>query len=182
MIPVSIMMIESDIDRAYMTALYQKHYPIMYVMAMRYTDQLADAEDIVSASCVALIKHIDTIRPMAPAVLKTYILTTTRNTAISYVRQKNCRDKHIILKDDEELFRIPVEAIAEKRIVLIEQVEATLRAIEALPDRDQDVLRMKFQEHVSDSGIAAHLGISEAAVRKALERARKRLKSLLIEE
>lgn len=181
MIPLSIMLIESDTDRAYMTALYQKHYPLMFVMAMRYVNQLTDAEDIVSASCEALIKHIDTIRPMSPAVLKTYILTTTRNTAISYLRQQKCRDKHIILKDDEELFKIPVEAVAEKRIVLIEQVEATLQAIETLPERDQDVLRMKFQEHMSDSVIAAHLGISETAVRKTLERARRRLKSLLIE-
>lgn len=61
MIPLSIMLIESDADRAYMTALYQKHYPLMFVMAMRYVNQLSDAEDIVSNSCESLIKHIDTI-------------------------------------------------------------------------------------------------------------------------
>ena len=44
-----------------MTALYQKHYPLMFVMAMRYVNQLSDAEDIVSNSCESLIKHIDTI-------------------------------------------------------------------------------------------------------------------------
>lgn len=181
MIPLSIMLIESDADRAYMTALYQKHYPLMFVMAMRYVNQLSDAEDIVSNSCESLIKHIDTIRPMSPSVLRSYVLTTTRNTAISYLRQQKCRDKHIVLKDDEELFQIPVEAIAENRIMLAELVQATLRAIEALPERDQDVLRMKFQERMTDGDIASFLGISEIAVRKALERARKRLKAVLIE-
>ena len=33
----------------------------MFVMAMRYVNQLSDAEDIVSNSCESLIKHIDTI-------------------------------------------------------------------------------------------------------------------------
>lgn len=30
MIPLSILLIESDEDRTYMTALYQKHYPLMF--------------------------------------------------------------------------------------------------------------------------------------------------------
>lgn len=182
MIPLSILLIESDEDRTYMTALYQKHYPLMFTMAMRYVNQIYDAEDIVSTSCELLIKHIDTLRSMPPSALKSYILTTTRNTAISYLRQQSRREKHFVLRDDEDLFQIPVAAIAENRIIFTEHVEATLRAIETLPVRDQDILRMKFQENIADTDIAAFLGISETAVRKALERARKRLKNVLMEE
>lgn len=179
MIPLSIMLIESDADRTYMTDLYQQHYPLMFAMALRYFNQVSDAEDIVSASCESLIRNIDTIRSLEPSALKTYILTTTRNSAISYLRQKRCRDKHIVLAVDEDIFQIPVEAVAERRLIISEDIELVLSAIEKLSTRDQDILRMKFYEHMSDYDISVQFGITEGAVRKVIERSRKRLKATL---
>lgn len=179
MIPISILMIESDSDRTFMTALYKQYYPLMFMMALRYSDQPTDAEDIVSVSCEALIRNIDTIRPMISSALKSYILTTTRNNAIIYLRQKRCRDKHIVLEADDEPFQIPIEAVAEKRLMIAEDVEMTLSAIAKLPTRDQDILRMKFQDRLSDHDIAVQFGITDATVRKVIERARKRLKVTL---
>ncbi len=179
MIPLSILVIESDSDRAFMSSLYLQYYPFMFMMAQRYFDQPSDVEDVVSASCEALIRNINTLRSIDQSVLKSYILATTRNTAISSLRHKLCRDKHIVLEVDEDIYQIPVEAVAERRLIISEDIELVLLAIEKLSTRDQDILRMKFYEHMSDYDISVQFGITEGAVRKVIERSRKRLKATL---
>lgn len=62
MIPMVIMEIESDADRAYMTDVYMNHRSLMLKVAWRYTSEPAEVEDIVSESCVSLIQHLDSIR------------------------------------------------------------------------------------------------------------------------
>lgn len=178
MIPISIMMIESDSDRAFMSSLYLQYYPLMFKMAHRYFEQPSDVEDVVSASCEALIRNVKTIRTFDQAVLKSYILATTRNTAISCLRQKLCREKYVALEKDEDICQIPVEAVAEKRLMISEDVEMVLSAMEKLSVRDQEILRMKFFEHMTDHDISVQFGITEGAVRKVIERSRKRLKAM----
>lgn len=64
MIPMVIMAIESDTDRAYMTDVYMNHRSLMLKVAWRYTNAPSEVEDIVSESCVSLIQHLDSIRSM----------------------------------------------------------------------------------------------------------------------
>ena len=80
MIPMVIMAIESDDDRAYMTVLYERHYPLMLKMAWKYTNELLNVEDIVSDSCTAIIERLDTVRSLNEKAQTKYIVTTVRNT------------------------------------------------------------------------------------------------------
>ena len=54
-------------------------------------------------------------------------------------------------------------------------------AMERLPLRDQDVLRMKYLSDMTDAEIAEILGIERVTVRVALSRARKRAYQLMME-
>ncbi len=179
MIPLSIMAIQPDDDRSWMTALYQRHYPLMYAMAKKYAKQQTDADDIVSQSCEALIRHIDVIRTLPEPALQAYIATTTRNTAINYLRKQQRYEHTIQLTEHDELMQIPREAFAEERVLLSQQVDRVLCAIQTLPERDRDVLRMKYQQQLSDSAMAERLNTSQANVRQLISRARKRLKIAL---
>ena len=64
MIPMVIMAIESDTDRACMTDVYMNHRSLMLKVAWRYTNAPSEVENIVSESCVSLIHHLDSIRSM----------------------------------------------------------------------------------------------------------------------
>ena len=79
MIPMVIMAIESDTDRAYMTDVYMNHRSLMLKVAWRYTNAPSEVEDIVSESCVSLIQHLDSIRSMEEKTLRSYIVTTVKN-------------------------------------------------------------------------------------------------------
>lgn len=176
MIPFVILAIETDDDRIYMTRLYQEHNTLMYKIAWEYVSQQTDADDIVSEICVALINKISIVRTFSPLVLRSYVATTAKNTAIDYIRKSKRYSKRFTSADDEILSQVMVDNSIEKQIVLFEEVEQVLDALQRLSDRDRDVLRMKFFQGMSDSEIAASIQISEVSVRKVVERSRKHLK------
>ena len=60
-----------------------------------------------------------------------------------------------------------------------ERAELVRRAMARLPPRDAEVLSLKYTEHWSYRDLAAHLGVSEAAVEARLHRARARLRAEL---
>ena len=56
------------------------------------------------------------------------------------------------------------------------------RAIEGLPDRDREILMMKYSENWSYRKLASVLGVKEKTVEYRLMKARKRLRSLIVAE
>jgi len=68
----------------------------------------------------------------------------------------------------------PLE-VAEKR----GELEAVLRAMQGLSENERTPLLMQAQEGLSHEQIAAALGISVAAVKVRIHRARLRLRSLI---
>lgn len=103
MIPMVIMAIESDADRAYMTDVYMNHRSLMLKVAWRYTNAPSEVEDIVSESCVALIQHLDSIRSMEEKTLRSYIVTTVKNKAIDFSRKKKRNLERTIQMADEDI-------------------------------------------------------------------------------
>lgn len=179
MIPFVILAIETDEDRAYMTRLYQQESVLMYKIAWEFVSQQSDVDDIVSEICIALINKLDTVRTLSPAVLRSYIATTARNTAIDYVRKRKRYLKQVTLTENEPISQTGYEREIENRIILYEEVEQVLNALQYLSKRDQTVLRMKFFYGQSNTEIADAIQVSENVVRKVIERSRKRLKEII---
>ena len=89
---VIIAMAEGD-DKEYMEWLYTEHRLLMYGIAWRYVDDTHQAEDVVSDSCVALMRKISVLRGLDGFALRKYIVSCVRNTAFnsneSRKRQRN---------------------------------------------------------------------------------------------
>ena len=58
-----------------------------------------------------------------------------------------------------------------------ERRAAVQAALEALPERDSEILLLKYTENWSYQQIANHLGVSHSAVEARLHRARARLRT-----
>lgn len=179
MIPTVILAIESDTDRAYMTFLYEQHRALMLKTAWSFTRELADVEDIVSESCTSLIVKIDTIRGMERNALRAYIVTTVRNTAIDFCRKQQRTNARFLHVDEEVTARMADSESVEKKILLRDQINQVKNALSGLPERERDVLRLKYQKGLKDSEIAERVGLAESSVRKYVERARKNLKTAI---
>ena len=180
MLPLPILAIESENDRQWMTECWKKHQALMYKAAYASTADTAEAEDIVSDSLVKLIGQIERIRELPDDELRRYIAVTVRHTAINRWRRLQRTQEHITCSEDAE--DLPDQQTPELALLWSEQIDAVRKAIDTLPARDRDLLRMKYYEGCSDREITLHTGLKENNVRKYVERARTRLKARLAEE
>ena len=87
--------------------------------------------------------------------------------------------KQVTLTENEPISQTGYEREIENRIILYEEVEQVLNALQYLSKRDQTVLRMKFFYGQSNTEIADAIQVSENVVRKVIERSRKRLKEII---
>lgn len=178
-IPAVILAIDSEDDRAYMTALYQKHYALMLKTAWVFTKERADVEDIVSDSCAALILKLDTVRTLEQGKLRSYIVTTVRNTAIDFCRKQQRQNARFVQVEDGDMQQYPATVSVEGSILLMDELNEVRRALHSLPERERDILRMKCQQGMKDAQIAELIGLSESSVRKYVIRAREHLKAMI---
>jgi RNA polymerase sigma-70 factor (ECF subfamily) len=150
-------------------ALYERYAMDVYRFALFLAGNQAHAEDIASETFARAWTSSDRIRT---GTVKAYLLGIARNVYREMVR-KGARQTE--LRDDlPDRSPGPLEA-AEKR----SELEATLQAMQSLSENERTVLLMQAQEGLSHQQIAAALGISIAAVKVRIHRARLRLCSLL---
>ena len=177
-LPFVFLALSREEDLAFMEGLYAQYHRLMYAQALRITHSSAAAEDAVSDSLMALMKKIDLLRTFPWNKLRAYVVITVKHTALT---QLSSRKRERI---DENA---AVEDIAGGRPIdecLLAQagIEGVKAAIRTLPDRERDVLTMKFFLGMTDEEIAGHWGLRPVSVRVILNRARKRLAERLKRE
>ena len=169
-------------DRNFMEELYRDHFRLMFATAWKFISEKAAVDDIVSESCLALMRIMETIRQLNVDQLKGYIVSTVRNTALNYLA-KQCRArKHmasgIDIPEDQLTAPLSVDSIEEK-IVLEDELAHVLEALNSLPEKEQQVMRMKFDEQLSDAEIAQAVGLSKSSIPQYIRRAREHLKAII---
>lgn len=174
MLPIILLALESDDDRAFVTELYERHKSIMYKQALNILRSRDHVEDVVGDACLAIIDNILLIRTLDGYILRAYIVSIVRNTAINFIARRDRQRKRAYLAGDEHLSEVPSdEPDPLSELMWREQVERLMRAIDTLPEHEQGALRMKYLDDLGDVEIAAELGIKVNSVRPCLMRARR---------
>ena len=181
MLNMAIVAIENDGDRSLVESLYTNYYALMLHKAQSMVRDRQAAEDVVEAVMLRLIERIDLLRGCNRASLRSYLVTCVRNEAIDRMRRAN---RLRTLDDDgDRLRQVPDEAPhAELRLIREEQIQAVVRALEALDDRERLALRMKYYDRMTDAAIAKLFGMRRSGIRKVIDRARQQVGALLREE
>lgn len=182
MLPMVIMTMEDEDNREYMTRLYRDYQALMLKTAWEYSQDSGTVEDIVSDSCVSLIKHLNQLKAMDKPALRAYIVITVRNKALDDLRRQALRRKKFVTMDENTLDSLEETTSFERKLSLRQEMETVREAIANLPADEQDVLRMKFFRHMTDKEIAARMEIAENRVRVLIMRSRKKLKQMLYRE
>ena len=182
LLPMVILTIDDDNDRAYMTRLYREYRALMLKTAWEYSNNNETVEDIVSESCIALIRHMDQLKEMEKAAIRSYIVITVRNKAIDGFRKQSLRKKVFVAMDENTINKMTEPNAFDRKLNLRHEMDAVKEAIAVLPAEEQSVLRLKFFQHLSDKEIAAQMEITENRVRVLIRRARKQLKKMLYGE
>jgi RNA polymerase sigma-70 factor (sigma-E family) len=160
----------ADAEQA-VTALYQAHAAGLTRLAVVMTGDLSAAEDIVQDAFCGLYRRFGTL--------------TQPEKALQYVRSSvinGCRSELRARKRNARLavggHPATVDS-AEYDVLVGEEHQEVLTALRRLPDRQREVLVLRYFLDLPDSQIARSMGISQVGVRSTVSRALAALARLL---
>lgn len=182
LLPVMMLAILETEERSFMEEIYKDHFRLMFHTAWKFTEEKAVVDDIVSESCLALMRNLKAIKRLDGNQLKSYIVSTVRNTAINYLDKQSRARKRMVSESD-----IPEDWLAEalhvegfeERIALADELANVLEALRSLPEKERQVMRLKFGGQLSDAEIAQAVGLAKGSVPQYIRRARERLKAII---
>ena len=179
-IPVAILSIGNEDDRAFMVRLYVDYRWLMYKVALSVFREPQLAEDMVSQTLCEMIDNLEKIRAVDCCKLRGYIVSFVRNVSVDFVRKRDRQGKYFFLTGEEA--EVAAEDSVDENLIRTAEIDALKRGFARLSENDRLLLTMKYFDGLSDEEIAARLGVAKASVRTYLMRARNRLCQRLKED
>ncbi len=159
--------------------LYDRHVVRIHAHCARQLGTVQDADDLVAMVFLEAWRRRDAIRVVDGSALP-WLLATATNVALNHRRSRR--------RYRAALARLPQPAVEPDHAgAVIEQasLEAAARSLAAalagLADTDRQVVSLCLMEELSYEQAAEALGLTHAAVRSRLMRARKQLRTALLE-
>ena len=179
-IPVAILSIGNEDDRAFMVRPYVDYRWLMYKVALSVVREPQLAEDMVSQTLCEMIDNLEKIRAVDCCKLRGYIVSFVRNVSVDFVRKRDRQGKYLFLTGEEA--EVAAEDSVDENLIRMAEIDALKRGVARLSENDRPLLTMKYFDGLSDEEIAARLGVAKASVRTYLMRARNRLCQRLKED
>ncbi len=145
---------------------YQLYKQKMYHIAFSILNDPFQAEDAVMDALEKLLKQGKGIPDPDAASAKHLIIKVTRSAAIDIYRKNRRRAENEYLAADEPMAAETVDESADPALINDEMPSVLLH----LPPKYQEILYLKYVRESSTQEIAQATGLSEAAVRKRLQR------------
>jgi RNA polymerase sigma-70 factor (ECF subfamily) len=163
--------------------LIRPHERSVYMMALSYMKNEADAEDVAQEAIVRAFRHLSSFR--SESRFSTWLISITLNEARSRLRrQSTIRMESLDTSSDEDspvspaLLRdwreIPSEYVERSEVRVLLQ-----NAVQSLPDIYREVFLLRDVEELNINETAEALKISVPAVKVRLHRARMMLQKQL---
>jgi RNA polymerase sigma-70 factor (sigma-E family) len=142
--------------------LYHRTWWPMLCVAYALIDDVAAAEDVVQDAFAALHRRWDALSE--PAAAAGYLRVSVVNGARSVLRKRLIVRRRQHLLDD-----VPTES-ADASTLLMADHQLVRAALARLPDRQREVLTLRYVAELSDLEIAKATGLSHGGVRSAASR------------
>ncbi len=161
-------------NHAVYESLFYEYYPLLTKFAEGYIINRQASEDIVQSLFIYLWENAEKISIQES--IKAYFYQSTRNRCLNYLRDLKITDKYNLLfweavvnNDDETNWIDPK---------IVGKIE---NAIQKLPPKMATIIKDKYLHGKKLSEISESLNISENTVKTQLQRAKKKLRVLLVE-
>ncbi|MBK7147343.1 MAG: RNA polymerase sigma factor [Bacteroidetes bacterium] len=176
---VSYIILEEEIitgcirqDRTAQKRLYEKHYPKMMGVCMRYAGQRDVAMEMVNTGFMKVFDGIEKFHKQG-GNLEAWIYRIMVNTAIDYLR-KEMRHHHADIEKSvyvEDVSDVISDISAEQIMEMVKKLTPAYRA----------VFNLYVVEGYNHSEIGEKLGISEGTSKSNLAKARAKMQEMIIE-
>lgn len=181
-LPLSILLIENETDRRFLTDLYIQYKALMFKVAYSFMKD-GEAEDIVSASVERMCRYCERLKKVPSERMAAYIVRIVENISRTKLRKRIMeQNRRAFSLDEEQSESIPDPVDLDQIVLNRFHAEQLLRTFEQLSYRDQELIKMRHVDHMTYCEIAAELNMEEGAVRTAMCRAKKNWEKLNNEE
>ncbi len=174
-----MLLIPDDLSRQYVEELYRKYARLMFHIARQYFHDDGCINEAVADSCIALCKNTSLLKTLAEPKQKAYLIKTVRNCCINISIRRKREHSLLLPVTDEVLNELCSSEDIEAQTILSDELAVTLKWIAALPEKEREVMRLKFLYDKTDAEIADALGLSPSSIGKYIQRARQKLKEKL---
>jgi RNA polymerase sigma-70 factor (sigma-E family) len=140
-----------------LAAAYQEHYRSLVRLASLLLDDVGACEEVVQDAFVKVWQRGGALR--TPDRLPAYLRSAVLNGARSQLRHRQVRRRHLRAAPAPESPAAEADALAGGADGTV------LDALRRLPDRQREVLALRYYLDLSEAEIAASLGISPGSVK-----------------
>ena len=151
--------------------MYRKYYPAMCNYASKIVKDTDSAEDIVQDVMLKVWRD----EKGKVENLAAYCYTMARNLALNRLVLKDNRSKELEGAYEQEVQEQPLE-----NIIRTEKMKLLYQMIDGLPGLQRDVVQLRDMEGLSYRDIAKTLQVTEEQVKVNLFRARKKIKTWIL--
>jgi RNA polymerase sigma-70 factor (ECF subfamily) len=155
-------------DPAAFGKLYDRHVQALYRYVYSRIGSQSDAEDVTSQTFLAALEGLH--RYHHRGYFSTWLFSIARNKAADYFRRQKKQTPLDATKEimaGSDLLQDAIQA---------ERVEALSGLIRALPEEEQELIRLRYVAELKFYEIAVIVGRNEEAVKKSVYRLLARLK------
>lgn len=168
----------TTVPKATVEEVVRDYAPRIYSVARRMLGNDADAEDVTQDVLLQIVRKLDTFR--GESALPSWLHRVTVNAALGHRRKQSTRHEQRVNDPLDTLFENGKHATALRRWSVQPEQAAEERetrqlieqAIAQLPENYRDVYVLADVEGLPNAEIADMLGLSVAAVKGRLHRAR----------
>jgi RNA polymerase sigma-70 factor (sigma-E family) len=161
---------ETDTALAAITEIYGAHYRSLVRLATLLVHDVATAEEVVQDSFVALYAALHRLRDSDKTL--SYLRAAVVNRSRSVLR-------HRVVVDRNAPKPAPDMPSAEHGALALIERSSVIAALRSLPERQREVVVLRFYADLSEAQIAAAMGITRGAVKSHTSRAMAALRSVL---
>lgn len=162
--------------------LYHLHKNLVFNLALQYTNNVQDAEEILQDVFMKVYDHLDDFRNNAD--IKTWIYRITINQSLDFIKSQQRKKRSIFsnlirLSSNDETIQISDFNHTGIDLENKEELEQLMRKVYRLPENQKTVIILLKIEDLSQKEVSEIMQISEGAVESLLQRAKVNLKKML---
>ena len=163
-------------DEEAFDALYKRHKQRIHQYIFKKIGDWHYAEELTDDTFLKAKEHLETLRE--PEKVLNWMFRLANQLIAGWHRKSN-QKKRLLLEycDDVEVTAANANWIAEEHTLYEERYEKLCEAIGQLPELEQKMLRLQFQDNKSYEEIAEICDVSVGSVRNRLSRAKQKLKA-----
>jgi RNA polymerase sigma factor (sigma-70 family) len=153
---------------------YQQFFPRVFAYVYGRVHDAHQAEDLVSEVFERALLKLGSLRN--DEAFATWLFTIARNLVTSYARRRG-RETAV---DPDILGSIVANNVSvENELLVREEVAAVVDCLKTFPQREQDIVSLKFDAELTNGQIARIMSLSEANVRVIIFRTLRKLREMM---